>query len=214
MVTDIRLYVNRFQVDYMKDKTIKNIALSAMLFAVGMVLPFITGQIPSVGKMLLPMHIPVMLCGLICGSKYGLTIGFLLPLVRSVVFSVPVMYPTAISMAFELAAYGFVLGFSFSRSKWKCIKSLYKCMLLSMLSGRAVLGVCEAVLLGFGKSSFTLSTFLMTAFVNAIPGILLQLIAVPAVMLVLGRTHLVHFHKRSGDKKDDKHRNAENKRNA
>ena len=80
----------------MKDKTIKNIALSAMLFAVGMVLPFITGQIPSVGKMLLPMHIPVMLCGLICGSKYGLTIGFLLPLVRSVVFSVPVMYPTAI----------------------------------------------------------------------------------------------------------------------
>ncbi len=36
-----------------------------MFVAIGIVLPFFTGQIQLIGNMLLPMHIPVMLCGLI-----------------------------------------------------------------------------------------------------------------------------------------------------
>ncbi|MDE7019870.1 MAG: hypothetical protein K2P23_03060, partial [Lachnospiraceae bacterium] len=47
-------------------KSIKNMTLSAMFMAIGIVLPFFTGQIPRIGNMLLPMHIPVFLCGLIC----------------------------------------------------------------------------------------------------------------------------------------------------
>ena len=57
-------------------KTTKNLTLSAMFLAIGMVLPFFTGQIPQIGKMLLPMHIPVFLCGLICGWQYGLFSSF------------------------------------------------------------------------------------------------------------------------------------------
>lgn len=179
----------------MKNKVLKNLVITAMLFAVGLVLPFLTGQIPAIGKMLLPMHIPVMLCGLICGAKYGLAMGFLLPIVRSLIFVMPVMYPTAVSMAFELATYGFVIGLLFARAKWKCVRSLYKCLLCSMLAGRVVLGVAEAILLGFGESGFAIGSFLTTAFVNAIPGIVVQLTVIPCIMLALGRTHIVHFSK-------------------
>ena len=88
----------------------KKLTLSAMFFAVGLILPFFIGQIPMIGQMLLPMHIPVLLCGLIVGWQYGLAVGFFLPLVRSVLFGMPAMFPNAVSMAFELAAYGLVIG--------------------------------------------------------------------------------------------------------
>ena len=38
----------------------EKVTLSGMLFAIGLILPFFIGQIPAVGKMLLPMHIPVL----------------------------------------------------------------------------------------------------------------------------------------------------------
>ena len=60
----------------------KKLTLAAMFFAIGIILPFFIGQIPLIGQMLLPMHIPVLLCGLIVGWQYGLATGFFLPLVR------------------------------------------------------------------------------------------------------------------------------------
>ena len=75
----------------MKHTSLKNLVLSAMFLAVGIVLPFFIGQIPAIGKMLLPMHIPVLLCGLICGWQWGLGVGFVLPLPRSLLFGFPAM---------------------------------------------------------------------------------------------------------------------------
>lgn len=175
----------------MKNLKLKNMVLSAMFLGIGLVLPFLTGQLKQLGNMLLPMHIPVLLCGLICGFKYGLVVGFITPVLRSILFSMPIMYPTAISMAFELATYGFVSGFLYSRSKWHCIKALYKCMLISMLAGRIVWGLTQAILLGVGQSSFTLSAFFTGAVINAIPGIIIQLIVIPAIMVSLKKSKLV-----------------------
>ncbi len=86
-------------------KTVKNLTLAAMFMAIGMVLPFLTGQIPQIGNMLLPMHIPVLLCGLICGPQYGAAVGFVLPLLRSAVFGMPVIFPAATAMTSELVSY-------------------------------------------------------------------------------------------------------------
>ena len=98
---------------------------SAMFLTIGIILPFFTGQIPQIGSMLLPMHIPVFLCGLICGWQYGLVVGFILPLMRSFLFGMPPIYPTAISMAFELATYGFLSGLLFSKAHFPCWLPLY-----------------------------------------------------------------------------------------
>lgn len=177
----------------MKNKQLKNLVLAAMFMAIGLVLPFLTGQLQQIGSMLLPMHIPVLLCGLICGWQYGLAVGFFLPILRSAVFAMPPMYPMAIAMAFELATYGFAVGFLYSRSKWQCVKALYRCMIFAMLLGRAVWGIVEALLLGIGPDGFTFQAFISGAFLNAIPGIILQLILIPAIMVALNRAKLVPF---------------------
>ena len=50
-----------------KQMTVRKTVLAALFLAIGLILPFITMQIPAVGKMLCPMHIPVLLCGYILG---------------------------------------------------------------------------------------------------------------------------------------------------
>ncbi len=173
--------------------SIKNMSLAAMFIAIGMILPFFTGLIPQIGNMLLPMHIPVLLCGLICGWKYGAVVGFATPLLRSLIFGMPLLYPMAIGMAFELMTYGFVIGFLYARSHWKCIIALYRCLIIAMLSGRIVWGMAQIILLGVGTNGFTYQAFIAGAFFNAIPGILIQLVLIPSIMVLLNRTGLITF---------------------
>ena len=126
---------------------LKNKTLTAMFLAIGMVLPMFTGQIPQIGSMLLPMHLPVFLCALVCGRKYGLP------------------------MAFELAAYAFVAGFLYEKSRWQCLKALYRCLLAAMIAGRVVWGIAQVVLLGIGGNVFTFQAFIGGSLLNAVPGI-------------------------------------------
>ena len=51
--------------------------LSAMFLALALILPFLTGQIPQIGRALCPMHFPVILCGFFCGPWYAFMIGFI-----------------------------------------------------------------------------------------------------------------------------------------
>ncbi|MCM1187377.1 MAG: ECF transporter S component [Lachnoclostridium sp.] len=180
-----------------KKSPVYNLTLAAMFLALCMALPWLTGQIPQIGSMLLPMHIPVFLCGLICGWQYGLAVGFVAPVLRYFLFGMPPIFPTGIAMAFELATYGLTIGLLYSRSKWKCVIALYRSMILSMLAGRVVWGIVEIVLLGIRGNVFTWQMFLAGAFVNAIPGIILQLIFIPGVMVALNRAGLVRiFHQK------------------
>lgn len=178
-------------------KATKNMTLSAMFLALGLVLPFLTGQIPQIGSMLLPMHIPVMLCGLICGWQYGAVVGFIMPLLRSALFGAPVMFPAATAMAFELMTYGLVAGLMYGLSRWQCIVALYRSLIVAMLAGRAVWGVVQVIQLGFSGSEFTWAAFMSGAFLNAVPGIVVQLILIPAIMAALNRTGLVPYKKRN-----------------
>lgn len=180
----------------MKNSQIKNMVLTAMFLAIGLVLPFLTGQIKEIGNMLLPMHIPVYLCAFICSWKYGMAMGLVLPIMRSAIFHMPMMYPNAVAMAIELATYGLVAGYLYGKSKYKCIKALYKCMIPAMVIGRVVWGIAQVVLLGIGGKAFTISAFISGAFLNAIPGIILQLILIPAIMVALGRAKYVPLIKR------------------
>lgn len=172
---------------------IRKITLSAIFIAIGIVLPIFTGNIPQIGSLLLPMHIPVLLCGLICGWQYGLTVGMVLPLMRSVLFGMPPLYPVAIAMTFELATYGAVVGLLYNRSKWQCIIALYRSLITAMLAGRFVWGIVEIILLGIQGNTFTWKAFMAGAFFNAIPGIIIQLILIPGLMITLNKTGLVKF---------------------
>lgn len=169
----------------MNNYKLKKTILSAMFLAIGFILPLFTSQIKEIGDSLLPMHIPVMLCGLICGAQYGLIVGFLLPILRSLVFSMPPLYPAALWMAFELCTYGFVIGFLYCRKQKQKIWYVYFSLIISMLCGRIVWGIAKTILLGLGGKSFTFAAFVTGGFVDAIPGIILQLILIPSIMAVL-----------------------------
>ena len=168
---------------------LKKLLLSAMFIAIGIVLPFVTGQIRSIGNMLLPMHIPVILCGFILGWKYGIAVGFILPLLRSLLFSMPVMFPNAVGMAFELATYGGLVGFLYFKTKDKGIKGIYFSLITSMIAGRIVWGFVRALLTGFNGFSF--QVFLANGFTSAIPGIILQLIAIPIIIIALKKQKVI-----------------------
>ena len=163
---------------------IKKLTLAAMFLALVFVMPFLTGQIPQIGSMLCPMHIPVLLCGFFCGAPWGLVVGFFAPLLRSFVLSMPQMFPTAFCMAFELAAYGAVAGWLHSKLQGK--KSyVYVSLLGAMVIGRLVWGVVMFGCMGFRISKFGFSAFLAGAVTNAIPGIIVQVILIPILVIVV-----------------------------
>ena len=180
-------------------QNIFDLVLAAMFLAIGIVLPFFTGQIPQVGRMLLPMHLPVLRCGLICGWQYGGAVGFVLPILRYFMFGMPIIMPNGLAMAFELAAYGIIVGLLYSRSRWQCIISLYRSLLIAMVGGRLVWAAVRVIMTGVSQVPFTWEIFLADAIVSAIPGIILQLVFIPALMVALDRTGLVHFRKEAGE---------------
>ena len=170
-------------------RSVRNLVVSALMLALAYILPNFTGNIPQIGSMLLPMHLPVILCGFLCGGPWGAAVGFVAPLMRSLILTRPVMFPTAVAMAFELAAYGFLSGFLYRRLP-KNLGGVYAALVGAMLGGRVIWGIVTAILL-MGGEGFTMAAFVAGAFTNAIPGIILQLIAIPVVVLALQRTKLI-----------------------
>ena len=161
-----------------------------MFLALGLVLPFLTMQIPQFGSMLLPMHLPVLLCGFVCGWPYGLLVGVITPLLRSALFAMPPLYPVAIAMAFELATYGILAGLLYKLLPKKTL-NIYISLILAMLGGGIVWGVVQTVLLGFGGNAFTWQAFIGGAFATALPGIILQLVLIPILVMALKRAKLI-----------------------
>ena len=161
----------------------KKMILSAMMIALAMVLPFLTGQIPEIGSMLCPLHIPAILAGFFCGSYYGLFVGAVSPILRSMIFSMPPMM-AAIPMAFEIATYGFVSGYLFNKLPKNKLNT-YVALVVAMVLGRVVWGAVKLAMVGFNPSQFGWSMFISGAFITAIPGILLQLVLVPVLVNTL-----------------------------
>ncbi|MDX9872621.1 MAG: ECF transporter S component [Clostridia bacterium] len=169
--------------------TTRALVLSGLFIALGFILPFFTMQVPAIGGMLLPMHIPVLICGFLCGAPYGLIVGFITPLLRSTIMGMPPMYPTAMAMAFELAAYGFLAGILYQKFPKKT-GYIYLDLILAMIAGRVVWGIVSFLLYGIKGNAFTLGIFLNSAVINAIPGIIVQLVLIPPLIIALQRANL------------------------
>jgi thiamine transporter ThiT len=174
----------------MKKPLIKNMILSGFFIALGLVLPFLTMQIPSIGMALLPMHIPVLIAGFVCGGPYGFIVGLIIPVLRSLLFGMPPLFPTAVAMTFELAAYGFMAGFLYKLLPKKNLY-IYAALILSMISGRIVWGIASVILYGISGSPFGFEAFIGGAVINAIPGIIIQIVIIPVIIIALKKAKLI-----------------------
>ncbi|MBQ8182704.1 MAG: ECF transporter S component [Clostridia bacterium] len=169
----------------MKNEKIKKTTLTAVFLSIGLVLPFLTAQVPEIGERLLPLHIPVFLCSMICGPQYGVICGVCLPFLRALIFGMPELYPSAVSMGFELPAYALVCGLIYLKFKKKNLFAIYTSLVTAMLAGRLVYAVVQSFILGLGEDGLTLSVFIAKAFTKPLPGIVLQLILIPTIVMTL-----------------------------
>lgn len=174
----------------MKENKLFKPVLSALFLALAYVMPFLTGQVPEIGSMLCPLHIPVILCGFVCGWPWGLTVGFIAPVFRSLTLGMPPLFPTAVCMAFELAAYGAVAGLM-HRILPRKKAYIYCSLLTSMIIGRLVWGVAMYVALGINGGSFTLAAFVAGAFTNAVPGIIVQIVLIPILVMIIDNQKII-----------------------
>ena len=175
--------------------------ICAMLLALGWVLPFLTGQIPQFGNMFLPMHLPVLIGGFVLGPWYGLFLGIVTPLTRSLLFTMPPIYPPATSMAFELAAYGFASGLlfklaykMFNGNDKKLIISIYVVLIIALIFGRLVYGLTMFVLTFITPDKVNLNgmIYISATILNAWPGIILQIVLIPAIIIALYKAKLLN----------------------
>ena len=165
-------------------KRLYRMILGGMFLALSLILPFLTGQIQQIGNTLCPMHIPVLLCGFFCGPWYGLIVGFIAPLLRFLLFGMPPLVPIGIAMCFELAAYGFVAGFLYKHLP-KRKQYIYVSLISAMLAGRLIWGVIRVIIYGIGKYEFGWTAFISGAFMSAIPGIIIQIVLIPVLVIAL-----------------------------
>jgi niacin transporter len=173
---------------------LRQMVLAAILSALAVVLSRVLHALGGwqAGAIFLPMHIPVLLCGFLCGWKYGMLSGLITPILAMLVSGMP-NGNTLISMEIELAAYGAAAG-ALSNIRWfgkgeketgfASASRIVISLILAMLIGRAAYGLGNAIILSRGDSPFTWAAFVSGAFVNALPGILIQIVLIPALTML------------------------------
>lgn len=167
----------------------RRLVMTALCTALGVVLPQALHAVPNAGNVLLPMHIPVLLCGLCCSWSYGLGCGILTPLMSHLISGMP---PAAVlpAMICELAAYGLISGLTakYIRTGKRTI-DIYIQLISAMLIGRVVYGIANALI--FRAGAYSMEVFLTAAFVTALPGIVIQLVLLPALILILEKANVL-----------------------
>lgn len=172
-----------------KLSVVKKSIITAVCIALCYVVPLLFHGVQNAGRVFLPMHLPVFLCGLICGWQYGLLCGLAGPALSSVLSGMP---PVAMlpSMMLELAVYGCISGLMmrFVRTK-NTYADLYISLIAALLCGRVVAGLMQALI--FAKGAYSMTAWVSGYVVTSWPGTLIQLVLLPSVVFALMKAHLI-----------------------
>ncbi len=76
--------------------TTKELVLSGLLLASGIILPMIFHMVSLTGPIALPMHIPVLIGGFLLSPQIALALGVLTPVLSGLLTGMPVMFPMAV----------------------------------------------------------------------------------------------------------------------
>lgn len=158
------------------------LTVAGLLTAVGILLPAIFHHTPFLdGRIFLPMHIPILLAGILTGPLFGAISGAIVPIISSMVSGGrPPMFPSAVTMMFELATYGLVTGVLAKRF------NVIITLVVAMIAGRIVLGIAQAILVG----NFMIEIFIVSALTRPWPGIIVQIVLIPAIIQLLKRAKM------------------------
>ena len=159
------------------------LAAAGLMTALGLILPFFTSHAFGLeGTVLLPMHIPVLLCGLLCGPWFGVLCGLTVPVLSSLLTGMPVLYPMLPVMTAQLAAMGLAAGLLYNKLRLP----VYLSLIPAAASGWLLYGLGYALLLFSGNSAPRMLS-VTAAILRGVPGIIIQLLILPPLLAVLRR---------------------------
>ena len=171
----------------------KKYVITAMCITLCSVLPLVLHAIPAAGSTILPMHIPVLLCGLIAGPYFGLLAGLFGPLLSSFTTGMPLMAYVPVMMV-ELGIFGAVTGLLINiiRTKNQYF-NIYASLIPAMILGRIIAGVVRMLFFAPAllQETTVIAWWLTSYFVTSLPGIIIQLILIPAIIIALEKSNLV-----------------------
>lgn len=161
--------------------TSQKVVYTGLFLALGLVLPQMFHFLPiaNAGKIMLPMHIPVILAGYLLGRQSGMIVGFLSPILSCLMFQMPAPLFMPV-MAVELLVYGLSAG-----TLGMKIKNNYISLITVMISGRIASGAMYLIMANvFGLHQFNVQMFI-AGLATGVPGMILQLIIIPPMIKLL-----------------------------
>lgn len=174
-----------------------NIVTTAMLCAMGIIVALTLHSLGSreIAVWFSPMHLTVFLSGILCGQWLGLICGVLSPLMSNLSTggAMPPFPAQLIPMIVELAVYGFLSGLLrnvFLKNPKTNKFSSILALVISMVAGRIPAAFVSAIFAATkGEAYFVaLWTSLLGKFTSTWPGIIVQLVLIPAIMFALQRS--------------------------
>lgn len=166
-----------------KKFTTKEIVLSGLLLASGIILPMVFHLLGMTGPIVLPMHIPVLIGGFLLPPSLAFLLGVITPVISGLLTGMPVMFPMAIIMAVELGVYGLIASLMANKLKFTSIPSL----IISMIAGRIAAGLTVAVLVQLFSVKMPPFLYVKGAIITGLPGIIIQLIFIPPLIFAIRR---------------------------
>ncbi|NLN14532.1 MAG: ECF transporter S component [Tissierellia bacterium] len=167
----------------------RNIVLSGLFIALGVLLPIVFHQFNMGGPVFLPMHIPVLMAGLLLGPIEGLLVGVITPIISSLLTGMPPLFPMLPIMIAELGTYGLTSGY-FSK---KLKVNTYISLIAGMIDGRIAAGIMVFILANFFGFNSGPLLYLKGAIMTGLPGIIIQLLFIPPIVRLLKRDKVTFY---------------------
>lgn len=165
-----------------KKSSTKQLVLSGLFIAMGLVLPIAFHMLGAGGTIFLPMHIPVLIAGFCLGLPYALAVGIIIPVLSSLLTGMPPLFPTLPFMTVELATYGAIVSLLYRTYK----QHLFTALIGAMISGRIMAGLAVWLLTTFFITQLPSPViFVKGAVITGVPGIIIQLIFIPVVVTAI-----------------------------
>lgn len=177
----------------MKENGTKQLVLSGVFIALGIVLPMAFHLFGGGGPMFLPMHIPVLLAGFFLSMPYAIAVGIITPLLSSLFTGMPPMFPVLPYMMLELATYACMVSFLYQKKGL----NVYISLIGSMIAGRIMAGLGVWILAQFFAAKMPGPiVFITGAISKGLPGIIIQIIFIPILIIALQKNNLVSQNKK------------------
>ncbi|MFA0783951.1 ECF transporter S component [Fervidibacter sacchari] len=173
-------------------KLMREILIGALFAALGVIVPILF-HLVGLGRVFLPMHLPILAAGFFVSPIVAAATGFVTPWVSSFLTGMPPL-PTAVLMSLELPVLAGIASLCYRALRGRVHESRWIGKIIAVWSSTVIAVVARvavdllllakvvAPLLQLPVGSFGLAAVLAGA-----PGIVLQLTVVPAIVLAIER---------------------------